>query len=142
MLFTHLEYPNLNEYATSNGGVFLFMAPRTKVPKLTDIDQSIELFLKKNRIFSKTTKCDKKDDIGISDIYETLDNLSRDTVKTIIFQLGIFTDHLERFLYTTDNYTFILLDENLYKQLFDADFSEYKHFHISFFDSTNGLIVK
>lgn len=114
---------------------------REKKKKLSMVDSEIELFLKKNRIFSKTSKTDISTIDGLSQYtLEMLDAVASNlNNKYVIIQLGIQENHIERFLYTDDTYVFIITDEEKYNHIKQLDYSKYTDLTILFYE--NGTLI-
>ena len=87
-------------------------------------DFDIISYIKKNRKYSKTEKI-KKDKDELEIIHDTLNSLSNN-INQIIFQDKIYTNHLERFLYTDDVFVFILNNYDLIDKIKNIDFSSYR----------------
>lgn len=113
---------------------------REKKPKLSDTDKTIELFLKKNRVFSQTKKNEIIDNKYnyIKSLIEKLE--SDENIKYLIIQFNIITDSIERYLYTENNYTIVITDIDVYESLKLDDYSNYQNLKISFLDTENGLV--
>jgi len=114
------------------------MAKKVKRIK-SDLEIEIELFLKKNRIFTKTTKIEVNDNF-VDYIINLLHQLNVDNeINNIIIQFGINEKTtIERFFYTDDNYTIMITEKLLFDEIKKLDYSKYDTLDIYFFD-TNGL---
>ena len=115
-----------------------------KRKKISDFDKSIEQQLKKNRVFSKTIKTD----IKFIDIVKTtiekillIDKYSNDINSIIIFD-KLYTDDFDiesfRYFLTSDNYSFIINNNTIYKQLKQSNFN-INRIKLMFFDIKNGI---
>lgn len=114
-----------------------------KAKKQTSIvDNEIEVFLKKNRVFSKTKKIDLSAIDSLSQyVYGIIDEvLSTQSIKYLIIQLGIQEDKIERFLYTEDTYVFIFTDLEKYENVKQLDYSKYSDLIILFYE--NGTLLQ
>jgi len=110
-----------------------------KIPP-TEYDSSIEIFLRKNRMFSKVKKIPTPEIDMNSYINNTLLNANiNDDINYFIIQLGILENAIERFLYTNDTYVLIIKDETLFNSLHLKDYSVYNNLKIYFFDQKNGI---
>ena len=112
-----------------------------KRKEISAVDSTVELFLKKNRVFTKTQKIDISTvDNLINYVYNMIHSVEKEC-KYIIFQLGIPENSIERFLYTDDTYVFIFMDENKYEMIKQIDYTKYKDiFTILFY--ANGILTK
>lgn len=107
---------------------------------VSELDQSIEMFLKKNRVFSKTEKEPNENINEFEYIVDLIDNLDNDeSINYVIIQLGIIEDTNERFLYTDDCHVIIVFNTDLYYKLQEHNYSNIEQLNILFFDKQNGL---
>lgn len=113
---------------------------RLKKPIPTEYDSEIEIFLRKNRMFSKTKKVTKTE----VDIYSYIDDTLKkanenDSIKYFIIQLGLLENAVERFLYTNDTYVLIIKENELFDFLQLKDYSSYTNLFIYFFSEKGGI---
>ena len=106
-----------------------------KKKKISELDESIITYIKKNRKYSRTKQIELKEQEHLNYISNILESLKN--INYIIFQDKIYREHEERFLYTEDTYVFILNNNNLVDLVKNMKFDKYSYDNIILIEDSN-----
>jgi GTPase Era involved in 16S rRNA processing len=106
-----------------------------KNKKISELDETIITYIKKNRKFSRTKQIELKEQDQLNYIYNILESLNN--INYIIFQDKIYRDHENRFLYTEDTYVFILNNNDLVDLIRKIEFNNYSYNNIILIENNN-----